>query len=224
MYINQCLKKVELPYLWYIVVLLPQKRFFGRFWRILISPFTVPYIRNSKRRTQNRNGSTPLLPGTQSLYVTVMTIFQNDCGKSLNNCSFRCGADELKNVKSYKYPGLIVSPFGNLNLARQELKKVALKALYKLERKYKINDEVIWCIACVAGVFRERGRGNLGSFLPCARSRALSSLPLPFRTPATQAIWCTDISHTLLCEWIMGDWLQWTIQKESSRISSNIFL
>ena len=75
-------------------------------------------IRNSKRRTQNRNGSTPLLPGTQSLYVTVMTIFQNDCGKSLNNCSFRCGADELENVKSYKYPGLIVSPFGNLNLAR----------------------------------------------------------------------------------------------------------
>ena len=72
-----------------------------------------------------------------------MTIFQNDCGKSLNNCSFRCGADELENVKSYKYPGLIVSPFGNLNLARQELKKVALKALYKLERKYKINDEVI---------------------------------------------------------------------------------
>ena len=73
---------------------------------------------------------------TPSLYVSVMTIFQNDC-------SFRCGADELENVKSYKYPGLIVSPYGNLNLARQELTKVALKALYKLERKYKINDEVI---------------------------------------------------------------------------------
>ena len=36
-----------------------------------------------------------------------------------------------------------MSPYGNFNLARHELKKVALKALYKLERKYKINDGVI---------------------------------------------------------------------------------
>ena len=43
--------------------------------------------------------------------------------------SFRYGADELENVKSYKYLGLIMSPFGNFNLSRQELKKVALKAL-----------------------------------------------------------------------------------------------
>ena len=34
----------------------------------------------------------------------------------------------MKNVKSYKYLGLIMSPSGNFNLARQELKKVALKA------------------------------------------------------------------------------------------------
>ena len=43
-------------------------------------------------------------------------------------------------------------PFGNFNLARQELKKVALKALYKLRKEMgnqfrenilKINDEVI---------------------------------------------------------------------------------
>ena len=64
---------------------------------------------------------------------------------------FRYGVDELENVKSYKYLGLIMSPFGNFHLARQELKKVALKALYKLrkemgkplQRKYKFNDEVI---------------------------------------------------------------------------------
>ena len=62
----------------------------------------------------------------------------NNCGKSLNNYLFRYGADELENVKSYKYLGLIMSPFGNFNLARQELKKVALKALYKL-RKEKGN-------------------------------------------------------------------------------------
>ena len=43
----------------------------------------------------------------------------NNCGKSLNNYLFRYGADELENVKSYKYLGLIMSPFGNFNLARQ---------------------------------------------------------------------------------------------------------
>ena len=42
-------------------------------------------------------------------------------------------------------------------------------------------------IACVAGVKRGRGRGNLGAR---GRKRVVSrpnSLPLPFRTPATQA-------------------------------------
>ena len=52
----------------------------------------------------------------------------NNCGKSLNNCLFRYGADELENVKSNKYLGLIMSPYGKFTLARQELKKVALKA------------------------------------------------------------------------------------------------
>ena len=67
------------------------------------------------------------------------------------NYLFRYGADELETVKSYKYLGLIMSPFGNFNLARQELKKVALKALYKLGKELgnhlreniKIDDEVI---------------------------------------------------------------------------------
>jgi len=60
-----------------------------------------------------------------NLDKTKIIIF-NNCGKSLNNL-FRYGADELENVKSYKYLGRIMSPFGNFNLARQELKKVALK-------------------------------------------------------------------------------------------------
>ena len=41
-FINKPLIKVELPYLWYIVVLLPWRRVFQRFWRILSLPFTVP--------------------------------------------------------------------------------------------------------------------------------------------------------------------------------------
>ena len=64
-----------------------------------------------------------------NLDKTKIMIF-NNCGKSLKNHLFRYGADELENVKSYKYLGLIMSPFGNFNLARQELKKVALGALY----------------------------------------------------------------------------------------------
>ena len=48
---------------------------------------------------------------------------------------FRYGADELENVKSYKYLGLIMSPFGNFNFARQELEEVALKAVYKLRKE-----------------------------------------------------------------------------------------
>ena len=36
---------------------------------------------------------------------------------------------------AYQYIGLIMSPYGNFNVARQELKKIALKALYKLRKE-----------------------------------------------------------------------------------------
>ena len=41
-----------------------------------------------------------------------------------------------------------------------------------------------------------------------------------------EVIWYTDISHTLLCEWNVGDWLQWTITKgcRSSELVQNKFL
>ena len=55
-----------------------------------------------------------------NLEKTKIMIFNK--GKSLNKCSFRYGADELENVKSYKYLGLIMSPYGKFTLARQELK------------------------------------------------------------------------------------------------------
>ena len=68
----------------------------------------------------------------------------NNCGKSLNNCSFRYSADELENIKSNKYLGLLMSPYGNFNLAGQELKKVALKALYKYyEKRWETTSEKI---------------------------------------------------------------------------------
>ena len=49
----------------------------------------------------------------------------------------------------------------------------------------------IFKIACVAGV--ERGRGNLGARERRVVSRP-NSPPLPFRTPATQAIFRTSVS------------------------------
>ena len=69
-------------------------------------------------------------------------IFIN-CGKSLNNYFFRYGADELENVKSYKYLGLIMSPYGNFNLAGKEFKKVALKGLFKLRKRWETTSKKI---------------------------------------------------------------------------------
>ena len=40
-----------------------------------------------------------------------------------------------------------------------------------------------------------------------------------------EVIWCTDISHTLLWEWSVGDWLQWTIlEKGPPELVQNKFL
>ena len=38
---------------------------------------------------------------------------------------------KLDNVSNYKYLGLTLSTYGNFTYAKQEIKKVALKALYK---------------------------------------------------------------------------------------------
>ena len=52
----------------------------------------------------------------------------------MNNYSFYYDNIKLVNVKSYKYLGLCLSAYGTFTLAKQELKKVALKALYKLRK------------------------------------------------------------------------------------------
>ena len=48
-----------MPHLWYVVVLLPQKRFFERFCRILSSPFTVPNNRRTRKESLFWRGSSP---------------------------------------------------------------------------------------------------------------------------------------------------------------------
>ena len=69
-----------------------------------------------------------------NLDKTKVMIFNNS-GKSLNNYSFRYGANKLENAKSYRYLGLTLCPYGNFTLARQELKKASLKALFKLRKE-----------------------------------------------------------------------------------------
>ena len=70
---------------------------------------------------------------TVNLDKTKVMIF-NNCGKSLNNYSFKYGVNKLNNVKSYKYLGMTLNPYGNFSLAREELKKIGLKALYELRK------------------------------------------------------------------------------------------
>ena len=45
----------------------------------------------------------------------------------------------LYNVKSYKYLGMTLNPYGDFSLAGEELKKVALKKLYKLRKEMGDN-------------------------------------------------------------------------------------
>ena len=63
----------------------------------------------------------------------------NNCGKSLNNYSFKYGVNKLNNVKSFQYLGMTLNPYGNFSLAREELKNVGLKALYKLRKEMGDN-------------------------------------------------------------------------------------
>ena len=44
-------------YLQYVAILLPQRRFFERFWRILSSPFTVPNNRRTREESFFSKGS-----------------------------------------------------------------------------------------------------------------------------------------------------------------------
>ena len=63
---------------------------------------------------------------TVNLDKTKVMIF-NNCGKSLNNYSFKYGVNKLNNVKSSKYLGMTLNPYGNFSLAREALKKKKLK-------------------------------------------------------------------------------------------------
>ena len=71
---------------------------------------------------------------TVNLDKTKVMIF-NNCGKPLNDYSFKYGVNKLNNVKSYNYLGMTLNPYGNFSSAREKFKKIGLKALYKLGKE-----------------------------------------------------------------------------------------
>lgn len=58
----------------------------------------------------------------------------NRNGRKLIRYAFYSGRSIIENVTSYKYLGLVLSATGTFTVAKQELKKTALKALYALYR------------------------------------------------------------------------------------------
>ena len=65
---------------------------------------------------------------------TKVLIFNNN-GHRMNKHVFFYQEEKIENVKIYKYLGLTFSAFGNFSMAKQELKKIALKALFKLKKE-----------------------------------------------------------------------------------------
>ena len=69
-----------------------------------------------------------------NLYKTKVLIF-NNCGRTINKHVLYYRGRKLDNVSNYKYLGLQFSTYGNFTYSKQEIKKVALKALYKLRKE-----------------------------------------------------------------------------------------
>ena len=65
---------------------------------------------------------------------TKVLVFNNN-GKRMNNYSFHYNNSKIENVSMYKYLGLTFSAYGNFRVAKQELRKMALKALFQLKAK-----------------------------------------------------------------------------------------
>ena len=69
-----------------------------------------------------------------NLNKTKVLIF-NNCGRTMNKHVLYYRGSKLDNVSNYKYLGLQFSTYGTFTYAKQEIKKVALKALYKLRKE-----------------------------------------------------------------------------------------
>ena len=67
----------------------------------------------------------------------------NNCGKSLTSYSFRYGADELENVKSYKYLGLTRVFMETLISLGKSWRKLHLKLSINYEKRWETTSEKI---------------------------------------------------------------------------------
>ena len=67
----------------------------------------------------------------------------NNCGKSLNNYLFRYGADELENVKSYKYLGVTMSLMETLISLGKSWRKLRSKLSTNYEKRWEATSEKI---------------------------------------------------------------------------------
>ena len=75
---------------------------------------------------------------TVNIDKTKLLIFNNN-GKRMNNYKFQYSTTQIENVSFYKYLGLIFSAYGNFKIAKQELKKMALKALFQLKARMGLH-------------------------------------------------------------------------------------
>ena len=69
-----------------------------------------------------------------NLNKTKVLIF-NNCGRTMNKHVLYYRGSKLDNVSNYKYLGLQFRTCGNFTYTKQEIKKVALKALYKVRKE-----------------------------------------------------------------------------------------
>ena len=106
----------------------------------------------------------------------------------MSNYAFNYQDKILENVKLYKYLGLTFSAFGNFTIAKQELKKSALKALFKLKKDM----------------------GNFFHFDPCLTMKLFDTLVKPILLYGSE-VWGTDIVkddpiesvHTKFCKFYL---------------------
>ena len=81
---------------------------------------------------------------------TLLNKLESYCEKTeltvnLDKTKVKYGVNKLNNVKSYKYLGMTLNPYGNFSLAREELKKLGLRHFINQEKRWVTTLEKILC-------------------------------------------------------------------------------
>ena len=109
----------------------------GRSISCLLYADDLVIVSKSQKGLQNNLNLLRDYSQENSLYIneskTKVMVF-NPNEKKLNRYSFQVDTTLIENVTRYKYLGLTLSASGSYTIAKQELKKVALKAFYSLRK------------------------------------------------------------------------------------------